>query len=59
MQTQKAWSKPELNVYGSVEDITEQTFSKDAGTSDSIVFIIGGVTTTITAGEQGTLAQIS
>ncbi|MCG6137988.1 MAG: hypothetical protein MET45_25695 [Nostoc sp. LLA-1] len=59
MQTQKAWYKPELNVYGSVEDLTQQTFSKEAGTGDSIVFIIGGVPTTITDGKPGTLVQIS
>lgn len=61
MQTKKEWSKPELNLYGSIENITEQTFSKQAGSGDSITFIVPGQDPTVVTppGERGTLGIIS
>ncbi|MBE9005840.1 hypothetical protein IQ259_12465 [Fortiea sp. LEGE XX443] len=60
METRKEWTKPELNLYGSIENITEQTFSKSAGTGDSINLVINGDTINIPIpGERGTLGVIS
>ncbi|MBE9053153.1 hypothetical protein IQ243_22545 [Nostocales cyanobacterium LEGE 11386] len=60
MQTQKSWSKPALNLYGSVEDITEQTFTKAPGTGDSITFINpDGSSINITNPGGGAVTQLS
>lgn len=60
MQAQKEWVKPELTLYGSVESITEETFSKSAGSGDNIVFVIPGQNDiVITTGQTGTLSQVS
>ena len=43
MQVQKLWAKPELTVYGSVENITEQIIAgKTTGTGDSIQVVVPG-----------------
>ena len=46
MQVQKLWAKPELTVYGSVENITEQIIAgKTSGSGDSIQVTVEGVVT--------------
>lgn len=56
---QKAWTKPKFILHGSIEDITSQTFTKQAGSGDSIVFIIGNTPVTITDGQRGTISAVS
>ncbi|MGB3757358.1 MAG: hypothetical protein WBA07_13440 [Rivularia sp. (in: cyanobacteria)] len=52
MQVQK-WTKPELTVYGSVEQITEQIQAgKTNGTGDSIQVVVPGQPT-VTVGIPG------
>ena len=54
MVAKQLWLKPQLSLYGNVEDITEQStqgsISKTAGAKDVINVTIGGVTTTTTSG---------
>jgi hypothetical protein len=53
MVAKQLWSKPQLSLYGNVEDITEQrtgSISKTAGSTDVINVTIGGVTSSVTSG---------
>jgi hypothetical protein len=65
MVAKQLWSKPQLSLYGNVEDITEQntraSISKTAGNKDVINVTIGGVTTTTTSGAAagGSLINLS
>jgi hypothetical protein len=48
MLNKQIWSSPELNSYGSVEDITE---AKSGGSSDTVTLsVTNGSTTTVSAG---------
>jgi hypothetical protein len=47
MLNKKIWSSPELNSYGSVEDITE---AKAGGSGDTVTLsVVNGSTTTVSA----------
>jgi|GEM_PF-6860092 hypothetical protein len=56
MLTKQNWSSPELNFYGSVEDITEQrsgSVTKNGGSGDTITITIGGNSTVVAGGASG------
>ncbi len=54
MSYKQAWSSPEINCYGSVENITEQqqvgSVTKSGGAGDTISVTIAGVTTVVAGG---------
>jgi len=54
MTNKQAWSKPEVNCYGSVENITEQqqvgSVTKNGGSGDTISVTIAGVSTVVAQG---------
>lgn len=53
MIQKKLWSTPQISLYGSVEDITEQrvgTVTKNGGAGDTITVTIAGATTVVASG---------
>lgn len=61
MMNKQTWTSPALTNYGSAAKITQQNFNftKNIGSGDSIVLIVGSASSNITSANGGSLINIT